>query len=121
LRSIDVEGMRKDIPKFYKLMPPSAVDQWKERLLHLDSWLLSVLERPYWPLVDLLRATRPSIPESEEEALASLQLLRDKELAPIKEVILKNRNIARLIEVTIRRLFMIIRIIRGKIIISLLY
>lgn len=70
-------------------MPPSAVDQWKERLLHLDSWLLP--ERPYWPLEELLPATRPSLPESKEEALASLQLLRDKELAPIKEVILKNR------------------------------
>lgn len=93
LRSIDVEGMRKDILKFYKFMPPSAVDQWKERLLHLDSWLLCVPERPYRPLEDLLRATRPSLPESEEEAVASLQLLRDKELAPIKEVILKKIDI----------------------------
>ena len=79
--------MRREIPKFYKFMPPSAVDQWKERLLNLDDWLLRVPERPYWPLEDLLRATRPSIPESEQEAVASLQLLRDKELAPIREVI----------------------------------
>ena len=77
-------------------MPPSAVDQWKERLLHLDSWLRCVPERPYRPLEDLLRATRPALPESEEEAVASLQLLRDKELAPIEEVILKKSIFSKL-------------------------
>lgn len=77
-------------------MPPSAVDQCKERLLHLDSWLRCVPERLYWPLEDLLRATRPSLPESEEEAVASLQLLRDKELAPIKEVIFKKSIFSKL-------------------------
>lgn len=86
MRAIDIEGMRKDIPKFYNFMPPSAVDQWKERLQHLEGWLLRVPEQPYWPLEDLVQATRPVLPVSNEETMASLQTLRDKELAPIREV-----------------------------------
>ena len=81
----DIDGLKKDIPKFFGHMPPRQRVFWDnaEKLLLQASAM-------NWPLINLINPRRPNTTgaaaEASEQIPDDIAQLREKETAPLEEV-----------------------------------
>ena len=83
----DIEGLKRDIPKFFSHMPPRQREFW-EKILERPEDLMLQGSSANWPL-DKLKSTRQEGTrdrEANEEVSYDITKLRAKEAAPLSEV-----------------------------------
>ena len=83
----DVEGLKKDIPKFFGHMPSRQQEFW-ERILQNPEDLIQQGSSENWTLPNLKNPRRPGVArnESDDKIPDDISQLREKETAPLEEV-----------------------------------
>ena len=83
---IDVETLRRELPKVDDNFPTEAAKRWRDWVEDSDS-LANVPAEYDWPLDALVTATRCYPSAVDQEPSAELLALREKETQPTREVI----------------------------------
>lgn len=68
LDKIDVESLKKDIPKYAEFLPKDAAASWQTWLENLETNILCIPEDPVWPL-DVLKVAKQVRPEIISDTL----------------------------------------------------
>ena len=83
----DIEGLKRDIPKFFSHMASRQREFWDKILKNSEDLMLqgSSLD---WPLDKLKNPRRPSVAgkETDNQIPEDISQLREKETAPLEEV-----------------------------------
>ena len=85
----DVEGLKKDIPKFFGHMPSRQREFW-ENILQNPENLMQKGSSEQWPLNNVKSPRRPGVAgkELDDTIPEDISQLREKETAPLDEVII---------------------------------
>ena len=83
----DVEGLKKDIPKFFGHMPSRQREFWEKILQNPDD-LMQQGSSQHWPLPNVKNPRRPGVAgkEFDDKIPEDISQLREKETAPLDEV-----------------------------------
>ena len=83
----DVEGLKKDIPKFFGHMPSRQREFW-EKIIQNPEDLMQQGSSEEWPLTNVKNPRRPGVAGKEfDDAIPQdISQLREKETAPLDEV-----------------------------------
>ena len=84
LRKQEVEGLKRDIPRFYGHMTSSAEAKWKAIIEDPNTLLLNPVS-PSWPIDNLVSAQRTA---AGDPLLNAVPLEGGREEAPFNEVVL---------------------------------
>lgn len=85
LAKLDVESLKRDIPKYRQNLPKAASNSWERWLNKIDD-LIIVPDDYDWPVQKLKKAVRTEPANLTAHLSADLLELREKEIQPTQEV-----------------------------------
>ena len=85
LVKMDIEALRRDIPRYHQNMPKEAADVWEGWFSHLDE-LTCVPDSYCWPIDKLRQSARTAPAPPAAQISPDLLELRDRETRQIQEV-----------------------------------